>query len=201
MSETTVDARGQMCPKPLIMTKKALAELAVGREMSVLIDNEASRRNVCRFLEDNGAEATWTEAAGVFTIRVKKTSGRTPQTKAEDYCASPARSYAIAVNNDKMGFGPDELGRMLIKAFINTIGEAPSLPGVIAFYNNGVYLAVEGSPVIDSLMELQSRGVKILVCGTCLDYFDEIGQLKVGTVSNMYDIIEALTAAGHVVVP
>jgi len=201
MSETTVDARGQICPKPLIMTKKALADLAAGREMSVLIDNETSRQNVCRLLEDNGAEATWTEAGGVFTIRVKKISDEMPQTRAEDYCTPPVRPYAIAVKNDKMGFGSDELGQILIKAFINTIQEAPSLPDAIAFYNNGVHLAVEGSPVIDSLTELQSRGVKILVCGTCLDYFDKTGQLKVGTVSNMYDIIEALTTAEHVVVP
>jgi len=202
MSETIVDARGHPCPKPVIMSKKALGELSPGEEMTVLIDNEISKQNVCRFLQENGADATCTEADGLFTVRVKKTHSEMPSPSVEDYCKVPVtKAHVIAIKNDKMGFGSDELGQILIKAFVNTIREAAPLPGAIVFYNQGVHLAIEGSSLIDSLKELESRGVKILVCGTCLDYYGKKDQLRVGTASNMYDILEALTTAGHVVAP
>jgi len=202
MSEIVVDARGQLCPKPLIMTKKALKELPPGQGLTILLDNETAKDNVCRFLQDNGAEATCTEADDTFTIRVAKIPGEMPHAQVEDYCRVPAaKPHVIAIKNDKMGFGADELGHILIKAFVNTIVEASPLPGAVVMYNNGIHLAVEGSPLIDSLKELESRGVKILVCGTCLDYYGKKEQLRVGTVSNMYDIMETLTAAGHVIAP
>jgi len=202
MNQTTVDARGQLCPKPLIMAKKALVQLAVGQEMTVLIDNETSKENVCRFLADNGAEVDCTEDENVFTIRAKKLGEPASQAEIEDYCKpSTSKGHAIAIKNDRMGFGSDELGQILIKAFVNTIGEVSPLPAAVVFYNNGIHLAVEGSPVIDSLEELQSRGVEILVCGTCLDYYGKKEQLRAGTVSNMYDILETLTTAAHVIVP
>jgi len=202
MGNTTIDARGHLCPQPLIMTKKALQDLATDQEMTVLIDNETSKDNVCRFLADNHADATCTEANGVFTIHVKKVTGKMPNVKVEDYRTAPeTKPHVVAIKNDKMGFGSEELGKILLTAFVNTIRETSPLPGTIVFYNNGIHLAVEGSPVIDSLRELQSRGVKILVCGTCLDYFGKKEQLAVGTISNMYDILEALTSAGHVIMP
>jgi selenium metabolism protein YedF len=202
MSGTTVDARGQLCPKPLIMTKKVLNELASGEDMTIVIDNETSKDNVYRFLQDNGADVTCTEADGVFTIRVKKATDEMPKPDVQDGRASVvAKPHVIAIKNDKMGFGSDELGQILIHAFINTIQETSPLPGTIVFYNNGVHLAVEGSPVIDALEELESRGVEILVCGTCLDYYGKKELVRVGRVSNLYDILQALTTAGHVIVP
>ncbi len=202
MSGRTVDARGLLCPKPLIMTKKALQELLPGEEVTILLDNETSKENVHRFLQDNGADAAWSEADGVFTIRVTKTTDAMQEAEADEYCEVPAaKPHVIAVKNDKMGFGSEELGQILIQAFVNTIQEASPLPGAIVFYNNGVHLATEGSPLIDSLKELEARGVKILVCGTCLDYYGKKEQLRVGRISNMYDILQALTTAGHVVVP
>ena len=202
MSGTTVDARGHLCPKPLIMTKKSLNGLLPGQEMTILLDNETSKENVHRFLQDNGARATCTEADGLFTIRVRKTSGEMLDAEIEEHCPMPlAKPHVIAIKNDKMGFGSEELGQILLKAFVNTIAEASPLPGAVVFYNSGIHLALEGSALINSLKELESRGVKILVCGTCLDYYGKKQQLRVGTVSNMYDILETLTTAGHVVAP
>jgi len=203
MNETTVDARGRLCPEPLILTKKALGALAEGQQMTVLIDNETSKENVCRFLADNGADADCAEAEGVFTIRVTKRTDQAPDANVEDYCPPTAapKPHVIAFSNDKMGTGPDELGQILIKAFVNTIGETTPLPGAMVFYNNGIHLACEGSPVVNLLRELESRGVQILVCGACLEYYDKKEQLAAGTVSNMYDILQTMTTAGHVIAP
>jgi|WetSurMetagenome_2_1015567.scaffolds.fasta_scaffold161008_2 selenium metabolism protein YedF len=212
MNETIVDARGFTCPKPLIMTKTALTKLEINQKMIVIIDNETSKQNVERFLKDNGATSSCTESAGVFTLSVLKNRADLPRPSAEAYCIPQASSPpqanrenalapVILFKNDKMGCGPDELGSILIKAFINTIKEISPQPSALVFYNNGIHLAVEESPVIAPLQDLEKRGISILVCGTCLDYFNKKAFLKVGTVSNMYTILETLSNAHHVITP
>ena len=104
------------------------------------------------------------EADGVFTIRIRKTKTETPHSEVEDRGGVPrTKPHVTAIKNDKMGFGSEELGKILLTAFVNTIRETSPLPGTIVFYNHGIHLAVEGSPVIDSLRELQSRGVSVAV--------------------------------------
>jgi selenium metabolism protein YedF len=100
-----------------------------------------------------------------------------------------------------MGFGDPQLGSILVKAFVNTLASVSPLPSAIVCYNRGVFLALKGSPVLDALRELSGRGVRILVCGTCLDYYKQKENLAAGQVSNMYDIAEILLGAGHVIYP
>jgi selenium metabolism protein YedF len=206
MEEKIVDARGKTCPEPLIMTKKALKDLALGQKMQVLVDNETSKNNVSRFLADNAVPVHCTEKNGIFVLHVNKTSEELSKPDAASYCSpgTPGEENAdnvIVISSDKMGGGPDELGAILIKAFINTIKETQPLPGKIVFYNSGILLAAEGSPVIDSLRELEKSGVAILVCGTCVNYFGKQDRIMAGTISNMYTILETLTAAGKVIRP
>lgn len=202
METKNVDARGMVCPRPLIMTKTALLELGPGESMTVLIDNETSKQNVERFLQDNGAISSTTEKNGIYTLTVTKGEGPLSHPEAESYC-SPAKTgpYIILFKNDKMGNGPDDLCGILIKTFINTIKEVSPLPAALVFYTNGIHLAVEGSSVLAPLKELEGRGVSILVCGTCLDYFNKRTDLRVGKASNMLTILETLAGAGHVVEP
>src|SRR5271157_4884815 len=75
MEEKIVDARGKVCPEPLIMTKKALQSLSAGQKMRVIVDNETSKNNVSRFLADNAMPAFCTEQNGVFSLHVNKTHG------------------------------------------------------------------------------------------------------------------------------
>jgi selenium metabolism protein YedF len=212
MDITTVDACGLVCPKPLVMTKAALVKLAVGEEMDVLVDNETSKQNIERFLKDNGAGSSCSEHAGVFTLRIQKLNPDLPRPAAEDYCvptpsnaASPAPkrndSAVILFKSRTIGSGPEELGSILMKAFINTIKEISPLPSALVFYTDGVHLAVDGSAVLDSLREIEGMGIKMFVCGTCLDYFKIKDSLKVGVISNMYTILETLSKAHHVIAP
>jgi selenium metabolism protein YedF len=184
------------------MAKKALKEIGVGDTFEILIDNETSRQNVERFLRDNGAETSCAEKDGVFALTARKVRDDMPSPDEAAYCTPPApRPHAIAISRDRMGHGDDELGGILIKAFVNTIKEVSPLPSAIVFYNSGIFLTVEGSPLVEPLTDLESRGVKILVCGTCADYYKKKADVRVGTVSNMYDIVQTLTSAGHVVAP
>jgi selenium metabolism protein YedF len=199
----TVDARGMVCPKPLILTKKALNDLPRGEHLTLLVDNETSKQNVERFCKDNGVDVTSSQDGGVFTIAMIKIQKEAIAADEKAYCASepPKRTHVIVFKSDTMGNGPAELGTILMKAFVNTIKEVKPLPGHLVFYNTGVHLVVEGSALAGPLSELEQVGVKILACGTCLDYFNLKSKLKVGIVSNMYTILEAVSNAGNVITP
>jgi selenium metabolism protein YedF len=204
MAETIVDARGKLCPVPLIMTKKALADIAIGDTLRILIDNEVSRNNVERFLADNGFVSTCTANAGIFTLIAAKSKDDLARPDAASCCAPASRAangHVILISSDKMGSGPDELGAILMKAFINTIREVTPLPSKLIFYNSGILLTAEGSPLVASIRELESAGVEVLVCGTCVNYYDKKDEIRVGTISNMYTILESLTAAGRIITP
>ena len=100
-----------------------------------------------------------------------------------------------------MGKGNDELGAILIKAFIHTLLQMENLPTRMLFYNTGVKLAALGSPVLDDLNQLSEAGVEILVCGTCLNFFELTDQLAVGSVTNMYEIATTMAAAPRILTP
>ena len=106
----------------------------------------------------------------------------------------------LVVSSEYMGRGEHaELGTVLVRGFFHTLGEVEPLPATIIFFNSGVKLAVEGSPVVEDLRALSERGIEILACGTCLDYYDLMDKLAVGEVSNMYTIAETMLGANRVV--
>ncbi len=204
MSKKNVDARGLLCPGPLIMVKKALTGAEPGVILEILIDNVAAHENVMRFLQDFGCRATCVENTGVFTISAEVVKPAETSLRPEGYC-SPAGAaggpYVLVLSRSVMGSGSDELGRILIQACINSLKETVPAPSAILFYNAGVTLACEGSPVLGALKELEAAGAKMLVCGTCLDYFELKPKLQVGRVSNMYDIMQTVASAGKVFAP
>jgi selenium metabolism protein YedF len=202
MEIKTVDARGQVCPKPLILTKKALKERNENEQIRVLIDNDTSRQNVMRFLSDNHIEAKVLESNGVFTIVIGEGPQELTHQDIQAYCNnSKNTNYVIVIKSNLMGEGEEELGEILMKAFTNTIKEISDLPAAIILYNKGVFLATDESAVAESLKELESKGVEILICGTCVEYYNKRQQIKIGTISNMYTIMETLASAGKVIYP
>jgi selenium metabolism protein YedF len=98
-----------------------------------------------------------------------------------------------------MGRGDAELGHILIRGFFHTLGEVEPLPDTIIFFNSGVKLVVEDSPVLEDLQNLCGRGIEILACGTCLGHYDLKDKIAVGEVSNMYTIAETMLGAGKVI--
>ncbi len=191
-----IDARGLPCPQPVLKTKEAL-EKSKGSPLLVLVSTEESRDNVVRFLKHAGAEIDRVdEKGGEFYIRTKKISGSTKaELKPEDYicAAQPAGTgTTIFINKDRIGHGSDELGNNLIKAFVATIKDLSVQPRTICFMNSGVKLTIKGSETLPYLKELEEKGVELLVCGTCLGYFNLKEQLGAGRISNMYDISETM---------
>jgi selenium metabolism protein YedF len=108
-------------------------------------------------------------------------------------------AVVVAVSSDRMGRGDDQLGEVLLRSFLHTLGEVSLAPDTLIFYNSGVKLAVEGSPALEDLRSLEARGVRILLCGTCLGHFELKDRIAAGEISNMYAITETMLGAGRVI--
>ncbi len=202
MSEIVVDARGQVCPKPLILTRQALNENIVGTQIVVLIDNETSCQNVERFVRDNGMTPHISADGSEFILSFTKHAPELTAPDAESYCgASAPPSYVISLASETVGRGPAELGAILMQGLMATLGEVNPLPTHVVLYSSGILLAVDGSPFVEPLHKLEQRGVKVLVCGTCADYYEKKAAIHVGTISNMLTILETLTRAGKIIAP
>ncbi|HIV80060.1 MAG TPA: sulfurtransferase-like selenium metabolism protein YedF, partial [Candidatus Avanaerovorax faecigallinarum] len=105
------------------------------------------------------------------------------------------------ISSDRMGEGNDELGKVLMKGFIYALSQLEKLPETILFYNGGATITCEGSESLADLRSMEEQGVKIFTCGTCLDYYGLKEKLAVGTVTNMYAIVETMASAGRVIRP
>ncbi len=105
----------------------------------------------------------------------------------------------ILITRDGMGYADPALQHTLIGKYLSLLLDANTLPGAIAFYTEGVKLTVEGSPVLEQLTALEARGVRLLICATCLDYFGLREKVRVGIAGGMTDIIEAQSRAAKVI--
>jgi selenium metabolism protein YedF len=201
-----VDTKGQLCPAPLIATKRALKETAVGESIIVLTDNEISFNNLSRFLKDNNTSFNLSFEEGVWSLTVTKTSGDIVQAKVEEYCTTGIShfekgDFIIVLASDRMGEGDDELGHLLMSNFIKAVKDLDKLPQKILFYNKGVTLATNNSPVIDHLKDLEKMGVEMLICATCISHFKLDNDVGIGVLSNMFVIAEEMSSAGNIVRP
>jgi selenium metabolism protein YedF len=115
---------------------------------------------------------------------------------------SPTESrVAVFITSDQFGAGDEQLGQILMRAFIKTLKELSPLPEVAIFANSGVYLTTGDSVLLPDLHELASQGVRILSCGTCLDYYHLKEDLKVGQITNMFEIASTMAAVDRVLRP
>jgi selenium metabolism protein YedF len=122
-----------------------------------------------------------------------------PHLASQPAIASAGGPLVVTIPADTMGRGDAELGTVLIRGFFHTLGEVAPRPNTIIFFNSGVKLVVEGSPVLEDLQALCDQNVEILVCGTCLGYYELKDRIRVGEVSNMYTIAETLLGADKII--
>jgi selenium metabolism protein YedF len=187
-----IDCRGLSCPAPVIETKKAI-ERSAGEPLQVLLDDGAARENVLRFCKSKGY--TTSEVMGEDGASLIISCNFQPQ--SIESLADKSFSPVIVIASDRLGDGPDELGRLLLKNFIITLIELEKQPEKIIFVNSGVLLTTEGSELLEPLGKLLNAGVDILSCGVCLDYYRIREKLAVGEVTNMYTIAESMLLSGN----
>jgi selenium metabolism protein YedF len=199
--EQVLDCRGLSCPQPVIQTRQVLEQPTLSR-LRVILDNEGSCINVSRFAEGQGHSVTVERGEGLYHVRIVKGAGGQAAGTAEVVCdAAAARGTVVYVSSEGMGRGDEELGRKLMAAYLDTLAQfAPRISHVV-FVNAGVKLAIQGSPVLEQIRNLERMGAKVLACGTCLNHFGIADRLGVGSVSNMLAILEVLLGAQKVTSP
>lgn len=105
----------------------------------------------------------------------------------------------ILVTNNGMGNADGKLQQLLFSKYVELLLQNDSLPGAFCFYTDGVKLVCEGSPVIEGLRQLEGKGVRLIICSTCLNYFGLTEKIQVGIVGGMGDILEAQMKADKVI--
>lgn len=194
---------GDNCPIPVIKTKKAMQEITGPETIEVLVDNEIAVQNVTKMAVSSGGNVT-SEKLGEkeFKVTIQMNGAVAKEAEEEAVCTPDRKGDTIVViASDKMGSGNDELGKVLIKGFIFAVTQLEELPKAMIFYNGGATLTAEGSDSLEDLKSLEAQGVEILTCGTCLNYYGLTDKLEVGSVTNMYTIVEKMAEAGKIIQP
>ncbi len=194
-----IDARGKPCPTPVILAKQAITG---GADLfTILVDNSTAVENLKRLAGNQGYTAHVNEReGGVFALDFARTGAPLPEAEAAPIvCSAPGGDWAVFVGRDIVGDGDRELGTNLMRMFFYTLTQSGGRPGAVLFMNAGVKLPTLDEQVAEHLATLQAQGTQVLVCGTCLNFYGLTDQLKVGTVSNMYDIVSRMQSAGKVI--
>ena len=203
--EKIIDCRGLACPLPVVNAKNATEELGSGDVLAVMVDNEIAVQNLTRFAEHKGFGVS-AEKKGekeyVVTMNISGTAAENVK-EEEVACAMDTRrkGMLVVLSANVMGSGDPKLGTSLMKAFAFALTKQDQLPDTILCYNTGAYLTCEGADTLEDLRLLESEGVTILTCGTCLDFYGLKDKLAVGGVTNMYDIVERMENAAQIIKP
>ena len=193
-----LDCKGLACPSPVLKTKELL-ESTVVDSLRVLVDNEAAKQNVSRFMQSRGYSASVEDIEGGFAvIGTKGADGEACEIMSDAELGISDLKTMIMIATDKMGSGDDVLGERLMVNFLSTLKEMEELWRLV-FVNNGVKLTVEGAETLPVIQELEKSGVSVLVCGTCLTFFDLLDKKQVGETTNMLDIVTSMEVAEKVI--
>ena len=203
--EKIIDCRGLPCPLPVVNAKKAAEELGAGDALTVLVDNEIAVQNLTRFAEHKGFGVAAERKSDKEYAVVMNISGAAAAPAQEEPVAcvmdSRRKGMLVVLSANTMGTGDAKLGTSLMKAFVFALTKQDQLPDTILCYNTGAYLTCEGADTLEDLKLLESEGVTILTCGTCLDFYGLKEKLAVGGATNMYDIVERMENAAQIIKP
>jgi selenium metabolism protein YedF len=120
-------------------------------------------------------------------------------THATDPQGTARRNLVVYVASETLGRGDEALGHTLMAAFLDTLAQLDERVTHAIFINGGARLTMEGSPVLAQIGQLEELGAAVLTCGTCLSHFGSKDQLAVGSVSNMFAILQILAAADRII--
>ena len=204
MSNIVVNAMGDQCPIPVVKTMKAIASMTEAGTVEIHVDYEVPVQNLTRFASGRGRPVSSEKIDDKhYVVRMEVADPKAASAKEEaPGCIPDLRgNTVIAIASDCMGSGDDKLGATLMKGFIYAVSQQEELPSAMLFYNSGAKLTAEGAVTVEDLKILEAQGVEILTCGTCANYFGLEGKQAVGSITNMYVIVEKLTSADKVIRP
>lgn len=183
-----IDARGMDCPKPVTMAEEALSRIDEGI-VEVLVDNEGSAKNLTKFAKTNAFFSETIQEGAHWRVKIVK--GYPCEVTDEEEHKEPEKDLFLVVATDTMG-KDEELGRILMKGFFETMKVYKELPNTIFFLNTGVKLTTLNEETVSILKEFDAMGVMIFSCGTCLKYFNLESQLNVGYRGATTNLVEEM---------
>lgn len=187
-----IDARGQGCPRPVMMAEEALSKIKEGI-VEVLVDNEESALNVAGFAAQNALFAETKKQVRDWSVKIVK--GYTCDASAKPGVRSSElekkKNLLLVIGTDVMGKDED-LGKTLMKAFFETMKVYKQLPHTMFFLNTGVYLTTTNVDIAVVLKEVERMGVEVYSCGTCLTKYNLESELKVGHRGTMNIVVEGM---------
>ena len=183
-----IDAMGLACPRPVILTKKAIREENLD-EVTVKVDNEIATENLTKMGKQLGFSAeVKTNSKTDYEVYLKKTGDAQCELMFEE----DSSEYIVVISSDHMGTGDEAFSKNLLEGFVYALTEQDVAPKFVVFYNMGVTLPSINEKVIGDLKALEERGTQVLSCGLCLGQYDLKEKLQVGEVTNMYRICELM---------
>ncbi|MBN1057486.1 sulfurtransferase-like selenium metabolism protein YedF [Clostridium botulinum] len=200
-----VDAKGKNCPIPVIMAKKEIDNGNVN--FVVEVDNKIANENLKKLGNSMSFEIESQEINGIFKVHFLKGEIDNNNSEICEECneiieeikTDKLSTWSIFIGKEIIGSGSEELGKSLMKMYFYTMTESDDLPKSILFMNEGVKVPTLNEQVVEHLKDLEKKGVEILVCGTCLNFYGLQEELKVGKVSNMYEISNYMKSSSKVI--
>lgn len=202
MPDSVLDCKDMACPGPVLECKKLL-DTGKPAALTVLVDNDAAKENVTRFLSSQGygVDVSANNGSHVLTATLDGADCEDCRVMTDQEIAQAAagQQTTVFITADAIGRGDDELGHKLMKNFLATLPElGPDLWRVV-LVNSGVKLAAKDHPALGDLQKLAAMGAGILVCGTCLEHYGLLESKSVGMTTNMLDVVTSLQAAAKVI--
>ncbi|MGF0095136.1 sulfurtransferase-like selenium metabolism protein YedF [Peptoniphilus sp. SGI.035] len=181
-----IDARGYACPKPVIMTKRAISK-SNAEELLIKVDNEVATENLKKMADQLGYKASVIEnSKSDYEVHLKKMEDVKNFENNND-------EYVVIFSSDKLGIGEEEFSKKLMESFTYSLSEEDRHPKYILCYNYGVHLTTINEKTVEDFKNLEKKGTEILSCGLCLENYKLKDKLKIGEITNMYRICEIMT--------
>lgn len=203
MSKTELNMLGNPCPIPVVKAKQEL-EKSETTQVSVKVDNIIAVQNLEKMATGLSYTFSYSELDDKnFEVIISKNlteNDNNDQNNSQPQCSeiiniNPQEAPTVFITQNKMGHGSDELGQILVKGFIFSLTQLEVIPKTVIFINSAVNLVIDGANTLEDLKALKQKGTKILVCGTCLNYYNLTERLAVGEITDMFNITNHLSSS------
>ena len=97
----------------------------------------------------------------------------------------------MVISSDIMG-KEEDIGKVVIANFFETVKATKQIPHTIFFLNAGVKLTTLNEEIIKTLKDIELMGTEIYSCGTCLKHYNLEDKMKVGHRGASTQVVEAL---------
>ena len=190
-----INSLGENCPIPVIKAKNALKEMKENEKLVILVDNYIATENLYKMAKELGYE--------LVANKMDENCYECTIIKGKKNLEKPGvvEDSVVVISSDTMGQGDKELGYALLKGFIYALTELDNPPKTMLFYNSGAYMTTDKSQSLDDLKQLKEKGVEILTCGACLNFYGLSDKLVIGDVTIMYSIAGILSVASKIIKP